>query len=194
MSNFLTFSTIAPRSPVSQAFIWMAEYADGALTEFDDGGEHEFTEIDADRVVRFGLVGQGVKVWFERTTGAFNFAGQHLAFVLEHDDRREALPGVVDVDLITYKRCELNVAAQKPEITGFYVGYKGYTLAGGGCWFKAIVNLNAGETPCIDTSLTFVNDFVGELSLYVNFRKFTTAKLNVRRGESTAVKFTLGGE
>lgn len=190
----LTFSTVKPQSPVDQAFIWLAEYVDGqSLTEFDlvNGVEHEFTEIDQPAVTRFGLIGQGVKVWFERSTGAFNVAGQHVAFVFT-DAVDHALPGSAQLDLITYKRAEFDVKTRRSEVSGFYVGYKTFTNVAGGAWFKAIVSLNAGEVPFVDTTTTFTHDVTGCLSMYVNFKKFASVDITAKRGESANVKFALG--
>ena len=58
--NMLTFSEVNAVSPIpTQPFVWMAEYFSGGLAEFDlaTGTENNFQDIDRDKLLRFGLIG-----------------------------------------------------------------------------------------------------------------------------------------
>ncbi|MDQ0176216.1 hypothetical protein [Bacillus chungangensis] len=97
-------------SPVAQDFIWVAEYPDGTyLSEFDfeTKQENSFYEIKRNQVFRFGLIGHGVNIYFERD-GVLNVAGRRLFISYLHDGKELPLNGsfkfnVKDNDLITYK-------------------------------------------------------------------------------------------
>lgn len=97
-------------SPVAQDFIWVAEYPDGTyLSEFDfeTKQENSFYEIKRNQVFRFGLIGHGVNIYFERD-GVLHVAGRRLFISYLHDGKEVPLNGsfkfnVKDNDLITYK-------------------------------------------------------------------------------------------
>lgn len=69
------------KSPVPQEIIWLAEYSDGTyLSEFDFQTQqpNKFDRIRRQDVIRFGLVGIDVPVYYEVFGGFFNIAGRGI--------------------------------------------------------------------------------------------------------------------
>ncbi|MCY7861159.1 hypothetical protein MOD67_14125 [Bacillus licheniformis] len=124
-------------SPVPQDFIWVAEYPDGThLSEFDfeTKKENSFYRIDRNRLFRFGLIGHGQKIYFERD-GVFNVSGRRLQFLYEVDGKTLPLNGDFKYDtndIITYKDAESSglMSSFKGDgrlsnkITQYNLGYK----------------------------------------------------------------------
>lgn len=98
-------------SPVAQDFIWLGEYLDGThLSEFDlrEGEENNFYRLEKERLVRFGLVGQGLKLYFE-TDGIFYLGGHEVQMFYEVGGKEYRLNGTFMHnyrDVITYKDAE----------------------------------------------------------------------------------------
>jgi hypothetical protein len=97
-------------SPVKkQDFIWIAEYVDGTyLSEFDliTHQSNSFYSIQKDKLIRFGLVGQGMKFYHEINGGFFKLNGQMLMFSYVDENGDEYyLTGHNQLynDIITYK-------------------------------------------------------------------------------------------
>lgn len=95
-------------SPVGQGFVWVGEYSDGTLlSEFDPmtRQENSFYSIRKNDLIRFGLVGYGMKLYHETYGGHFKLNGQMYDFIYETDKERYPLTGqnVMYRDIITYK-------------------------------------------------------------------------------------------
>lgn len=102
-----------PMSPKKdQAYIWMAEYLNGSLTEFElDGSrENNFKDIEKDKLVRFGLIGQGKKFWHEVKGGTFNVMGRRFNFSFKDENgvvyNLTSNGNILQNDIITYKQAE----------------------------------------------------------------------------------------
>jgi hypothetical protein len=123
------------KSPVKQDFIWVAEYPDGThLSEFDfiTKEENSFYKIDRKRVFRFGLLGHGARMFFERD-GVFDIAGRRIFISYLHEGKEIPLNGDFRYnvnDIITYKDAESS---------GLIAGYKGQ-----GRLFNTITQYNFG--------------------------------------------------
>ncbi|AUM65596.1 hypothetical protein C0R09_14265 [Brevibacillus laterosporus] len=123
-------------SPVPQrVFIWLAEYVDGThLSEFDFNTkqENDFYSIDKKTVVRFGLIGQGHKLYYETFGGHFKLGNGQIDLVYKTRDKEYFLTGQNEFyqDLITFKRAEAeinllnNFGELSPIITEYVFGYK----------------------------------------------------------------------
>lgn len=97
-------------SPVRQQdFIWIAEYIDGTyLSEYNliTHQANSFYSIDKNKLIRFGLVGQGMKLYFEVNGGIFKLNGQIIMFTyIDEDGNEYFLTGQNKLynDIITYK-------------------------------------------------------------------------------------------
>lgn len=73
-----------------QDFMWAAEYINGKyLLEFDEktNKENSFYFINKEKLIRFGIVGCGHKMFFNTYDGTFNISGRtiDIQYIDEHD-------------------------------------------------------------------------------------------------------------
>ncbi|MBV6713965.1 hypothetical protein [Paenibacillus chitinolyticus] len=107
----MNFQTLNPYSPVSQALIWLAEYENGEFfSEYDPDTkkEHGFSEIERNKLVRFGQIGLGHRFYYEVSSGTFKIDGKMIELVYKDGDNEYALTGQQQPyrDLIAYKDME----------------------------------------------------------------------------------------
>lgn len=129
-------TTINPYSFVEQDFIWIGEYVDGThLSEYDIQTKEraDFYSIQRDKLLRFGLIGHGMKLYYEAGGGFFKLNGQMYELVYKVGDKEYYLTGQYRPynDVITYKDAEawanLNArdeAAFPSRILAYNFGYK----------------------------------------------------------------------
>lgn len=185
-----TFSEVSAISPVpAQPFIWMAEYFSGGLTEFDldNGKENAFKDIEKEKLVRFGLIGNNKKMWYECQGGTFHIAGRNISVAFEtKDGKRYGLAGNGGEqmrDIITYKRAcaELPVKASiksasqrksgilESKIDAYYYGYKTQMSVDGVKFnFKPIVALPMGKAAYMEVSIMSDTDLDGRIVFIKN--------------------------
>ncbi|SNS21584.1 hypothetical protein SAMN05446037_100663 [Anaerovirgula multivorans] len=145
-------------SPVSQDYVWLAEYYKGGLAEFDFETirENSFYDIEKEKLVRFGLVGRKKKMWFECSRGTFNILGKRVDIRYRTKDNIYELTNqnMYQRDIITYKRAysETNVGGRKKKgkflngIISYSFGYKSEMVIGETTFnFKPIVTLPHGR-------------------------------------------------
>jgi hypothetical protein len=130
------FATVKPYSPVSkQDFIWLAEYADGTqLFEFDmeTGKENLFYDIQKEKLIRFGLIGHGMKLYYEVLGGVFKLHGRMIEVVYRTKEKDIYLTGqkILYNDIIQFKNAYTTFnpynakAGQDSKISQFNFGYK----------------------------------------------------------------------
>ncbi len=119
-------------SPVSQDFIWVAEYADGSnIAEFDllTRKENSFYSIQRDKLIRFGLIGHGMGLYYEVPGGIFKLNGRMIELIYKTKVREYYLTGHAKMynDIITYKDAEAVLkldGTTQSNITQFNFGYK----------------------------------------------------------------------
>lgn len=171
-------------SPVAQDFVWVAEYPDGThLSEFDfdTKEENSFYGIDRKRLFRFGLLGHGQKIYFERD-GIFNIAGRRIQFFYEVDGKMLPLTGDYQYDIndiITFKDAESAglMAGFKGDgqltsrITQYSVGFKANINVGGVNFnFKPIVKMPINQPAYIELRLVADQNLDGKLVIISNGR------------------------
>lgn len=98
-------------SPVDLDFIWVAEYSEGTyLAEYDFQTKepNKFYSIKRDQLIRFGMVGHGMKLFYEVFGGTFKLQGQMIDFVYKDGDEEYPLTGqpLMYNDIITFKDAE----------------------------------------------------------------------------------------
>jgi hypothetical protein len=70
-------------SPVKQDFVWLAEYDDGTFfCEFDflNKKNNNFYHIDRSKIVKFGMIGQNIPMYFSVFGGTFYLDGNMVDF------------------------------------------------------------------------------------------------------------------
>lgn len=178
MEKKLTFNEVNCFSPINtQPFIWMAEYfSEDGLTEFDleTKKENNFSDIQKDKLRKFGLIGQGSKMFFNCNGGAFSIVGKSYSIEVECDGKLYRLNDSSNyiTDVITYKRAEANVsygvksAELRPNITGYFFGYKTKIEVNGVKFnLKPIVSMVAEKPLYLDLSLSADRDM--KITLYI---------------------------
>ncbi|MGG1263864.1 hypothetical protein [Brevibacillus laterosporus] len=102
------FSECNGYSPVTQDFIWLGEYVDGTyLAEFDliTKEENSFYSIQKNKLIRFGLIGHGLKLFFE-ADGIFKLTGRMIEVIYSTPEKDYPLTGNIRTDyndIITFK-------------------------------------------------------------------------------------------
>lgn len=129
------------KSPVRQDLIWCAEYSDGSvMTEFDLDTQkpNNLGDIKKDSVIRFGLLGIDVPIYFETFGGNFNVAGRGITLIYREKGKDYHLigrpimynrfiyfkRGIAELDLTGGRRKKV-IGWGKPEgqITEYTVGH-----------------------------------------------------------------------
>lgn len=160
----------------SQDMIWLAEYKeDGYLTEFDlkTKKSNSFYDIDQDRVKRFGLVGSGHKIWFEKDEGSFHVSGREYDVGYKIDGTLHLLTKqeLHNRDIITYKQAisEVNGTSAESRIVGYYVGYKLEFKADDINFnFKPIISVPVSQAMYVDIHLVADKKLDGKLVIIKN--------------------------
>lgn len=163
-------------SPVLQDFIWVAEYYNGYTSEFDfiTRKENSFYNINREKLVRFGLIGKRLKMWFECYRGTFNVAGKRFDIVYKEGDTLYYLTGqdVYHRDIITFKQAYSDAVFGgrakkgkfKSTIIAYFFGYKSELKIKDVTFnFKPIVKVSADGKIFLDLHLVADRDLNGEL-------------------------------
>lgn len=105
----MTFEKSNGKSHISQDFLWLAEYVSSqSICEFDfqTKKKNDFYKIKKEALSKFGLIGQGMKLFFDINTGFFNLNGNHVMMTYKTKDREYNITGHnlgLYNDIITYK-------------------------------------------------------------------------------------------
>lgn len=78
------------KSFIEQDFIWVAEYINGdQFFEYDPKTKksNDFYHIQRDKLLYFGLIGHGLKLFFNVCGGTFNLQGSEIDFVYKTKDK-----------------------------------------------------------------------------------------------------------
>lgn len=167
-------------SPVSQDFIWVADYIDGThYSEFDFATKQEnpFQGIDRKKLLRFGLLGNGVRLLFE-VSGIFKLAGQMIEVVYKTENKEYYLTGqqIIYNDIISYKDAESSInllggGVSNTSITQYNFGYKAnLNIDDVNFHFKAICKIPHDEQPYMNFWLVANKKLNGVLQIKKNGR------------------------
>lgn len=170
------------KSPVNQDFVWLAEYMNGTeLCEYDvlTKDENSFYSIQRENLLRFGLFGHGMKMYYEVFGGIFKIAGQMIEVIYKVGDKEYYLTGqqAMYKDIITYKNAEATInlfdgkGGMNSNITQFNFGYK-TTLDIDGVQFnfKAITSIPFGNPSYMTFWLVADQELEGKLQIKKNGR------------------------
>lgn len=179
------FQFVFPHSPVDQDFVWLAEYQDNEyLSEYDfiadEEGvkkEHAFQEIEKERLVRFGLVGHGNKMFFEANGGIFKINGAMYEVLYKEGEQEFYLTGQNQCynDIIQYKEAEVLFnpfdpnAEQFKRVAQYNFGYKTELAVHDVNFnFKAICGIPMDGQPFINFWLVSSRELNGRLIMKRN--------------------------
>jgi hypothetical protein len=193
-------------SPVTnQDFIWIAEYVDGTyLSEFDliTHRPNSFYSIDKSKLIRFGLVGQGMKFYFEVGGGIFKLNGQMLMFTyIDENGIEYPLSGHNQLynDIITYKDAytDGNVFAGgsgvlKSVITQYNFGYKTKININDLSFnFQAICCLPYNKPAYMEIKLVANKNINGKLRIYRSGRIVDEIEAPLKEGYAGFTKWVI---
>jgi hypothetical protein len=190
-------------SPVTQDFIWVAEYTDKTnLTEFDYTTKEkvDFYSIDRSRLLSFGLLGHGMTFMFDVVGGTLKLHDKKIDLVyINQSGKRYSLTSNNKIfnDIITYKDAETlinfsNGARPVSGITQYNFGYKTKL-----CFddldfnFKVIVKIPLNKPVNIDLTLVSNRDVKGKLAILKNGTNLDEIPLELLRNLGREVNWTL---
>jgi hypothetical protein len=193
-------------SPVrNQDFIWIAEYVDGTyLSEFDliTHRPNNFYSIDKNKLIRFGLVGQGMKLYFEVGGGIFKLNGQMIMFTyIDENGNEYFLTGQNKLynDIITYKDAHCDGAVffggsgvLQTNISQYNFGYKTKLLINDIAFnFQCICCLPYNHPAFMEIKLVSNKDMNGKLRVYRNNRIVDEIEAPLKEGYAGFTKWII---
>lgn len=210
----LSFTNINAVSPIpTQPFLWMAEYFSGGLVEYDleTGEPNNFKSIDKSKLVRFGLVGNNRKMWYEVVGGSFHIAGRNIGIAYEtKDGKRYVLAGngafnmndpisfkqgYIDISLgmgANKKHTKHSTHTETTRISGYYYGYKNQMkIEDVSFSFKPIVAIPMGKPAYIEVNLVADKDLDGKLIFIRNGKDFESFEGALQAGKTAKINWLI---
>ncbi|OXS74293.1 hypothetical protein B1B04_09200 [Lysinibacillus sp. KCTC 33748] len=168
------FANARSNQAIGIPFNWNADYANGKnYAEYDllTHKKNDFYLIQKNQVIRFGLFGQGMKLFFEMCDGSFNLNGRRIEieYIDENSEVYHLTTNFEDKDLITYKEAYADYnnvqGIQKSNIKSINFGYKTtYKKDDTQFFFQSVVSLPLeNESPFIELKLTSNKSMNGHL-------------------------------
>lgn len=190
------------KSPVQQDFIWLGEYYDGThLAEFDflTKKENNFYDLDRQRLIRFGILGHGMHLYYEVHGGVLKLNGQMVELMYRDGEKEYFLTGRQQMfrDIITYKDAEAffnpnNGRTVKGNITAFNFGYKEQLqIDGVDFGVKVICTVPFNQPAFLTIRLLAGKEMNGELVVRKNNKEVLTLNAPLRQGVGGEVKWVI---
>jgi len=197
-------TTMNPYSFVEQDFIWVGEYIDGTCLpeyDFETKKRQDFYALQRNKLVRFGLVGHGMKLYYEVGGGFFKLNGQVYELVYRSDGKEYYLTGqfVPYNDVITYKDAEAWANLSRSDemkfpsrITAYNFGYKVKLQVDGVKFnFKPIVSIPYNKPAYFDITLVADRDLDGFLVIKKNGTEIAEFRAPLRAGVGGRLKWNI---
>ncbi|MFE6075797.1 hypothetical protein ACFVQB_15095 [Paenibacillus sp. NPDC057886] len=170
------------RSPVPQQYIWVADYYDDTnLTEYDlqTKKSNDFDSIDRDKLISFGIIGQGSQLYYNVANGVFHINQDRFAISYSVSDEELPLTGRTFLynDHIQFKNgsseATLNTKVKegkfKNSIDCFSFGYKKtMNLDDVNINYQCIFSLPDKNIPYLQIKITSDQDLNGQLIIRKN--------------------------
>ena len=198
------FESIKSYSPVKQNFIWIAEYYNGGISEFDIKTKkaNSFYNINKNKLQRFGLIGNGNKMWFECYRGPFNINGNVYNVGYRIKDKGYCLTGqdMFQRDIIAYKKAVSDISFKKNiqagnvvnKIVGYYFGYKTeFKIDDIIFKFKPIICIPVNQSLYIDIHLVSNKDLEGKLLFVKNDKIIDTVFAPLKENVTGGIQWVL---
>lgn len=181
-------------------FNWVADYKDGthfSEYNFNNNSPNSFYDINQQNVARFGLIGQGMKFYFNTASGTFYLNGRRVNIIYEYDGKQIGLTSNEnEKDLITYKQAytEYNnkSGSQKSDIESISFGYK-TTIKEKDIeiFFQPVVKLPFNQSAYMELKLTSNQDLNGELVFISRNKEVDRFKAPLHKGLSGNINWTI---
>ncbi|MEK4025529.1 hypothetical protein [Sporosarcina sp. FSL W7-1283] len=189
----------APQA-INIPFNWVADYFDGSyLSEYDFQSHkpNNFYTVKQDFTLRFGLIGQGMKMYFDNTDGSFHLNGRKVDIVYEFEGKQYVLTcNNEKKDFITYKQAftEYNnrEGRQRSNIESINFGYKTvYKKDDIEMFFQPVVSLPFDSKAFIEIKLTSNKEMNGELVFISRRKEIERFKAPLQVNTSGNMKWTI---
>lgn len=193
----------------TQDFIWVADYYDGThFTEFDmethESDPYRFYAIDKSKLLRFGLIGHGSKMFFEVANGVFNINGHQFRISYVVNDKEYNLNGrsLIYDDIITYKDCVSeavphlmgieNSGAFSDRIVQYNYGYKKKVVLDGiNFQFKTIVSIPFNSEAYMNIKIASDQDLDGKVIIRRGSQVVGEFEAPLMEGHSTNINWIM---
>lgn len=159
-------------------FIWAADLVDGTTIKeiTKEGKRRPFRDIPKNKLVTFGLIGQGMKFYYDASNGIFNLDGRIIEMSYIEGNKEYPLTGYPCYynDPISFKQSYTDInpftgAAVGGGILQYTFGYKTQLKFNDvNINFKPIVHLPMGGKVFIKIRLVADRDMSGNLRVYRN--------------------------
>lgn len=160
-------------------FMFAGEYCDGTfLFEFnpETHGASYISDIIKNKLLRFGMVGEGLRAYFNTFDGKFMFDGNEIEIIYKTKDKEYLLmnPNEIYNDIIYYKNAYSTVGRADVTFCGYNLGYKKKIQFDDGTYFyfKPILHIPLDQPMNFTIGLTANKDLDGDILIRVN--KFKT--------------------
>lgn len=124
---------LSPVKDEGQVYIYFAKYFDGKeIYEYDNEGNHLiFKDVDQSHTKYFGLIGNGMKMYWDISTGIFHLGKNEYIIKISSDDEVVNYLGI-NKDLITFKNAHTDSMINGGTIQGvgnniidaYFIGFK----------------------------------------------------------------------
>lgn len=183
-------------SPIENIdFLWLTEYSDSFITEFDlITKERNYIEnIDREKMKTFGLIGQGLHLLFDVDTGEFIIKGVRFkATFFDYNENREySFMNQLKKynDLIMYKEAESLFCINgktKDNILGYHIGYKSKIDIFS---FKPILHVEYNKPVYFTFRIVSEKDLNGEFRIYKNDNLSLVSKITLDKNKGKEFKW-----
>ena len=124
---------LSPVKDEGQVYIYFAKYFDGKeIYEYDNEGNHlRFQDVNQSHTKYFGLIGNGMKMYWDISTGIFHLGKNEYIIKISSDDEIVNYLGI-NKDLITFKNAHTDSMINGGTIQGvgsniidaYFIGFK----------------------------------------------------------------------
>lgn len=165
-------------------YMFMAEYLDGALLfecHQDMKKGRTVKEVDKNKVIRFGLIGQGLRTYFNIANGIFIHDGNKIEMIYKTKEREYNLTNntMLYNDLIYFKNayteCQHSFTNNRSNasgqvFTGYNYGYKTKLTFDDGTqfYFKPILSIPLNQPTNLNIRLVSNKDLDGVIVIKIN--------------------------
>lgn len=184
-------------------FNWNADYNDGSsYSEYDleTGKKNDYYSIEQSKVLRFGLFGQNMKLFFEMVDGSFNINGRRVEIEFHSKDGEVhyLTSNFKGKDLITYKDASVKYnnieGLQQSIVDSINFGYKTiYSKDELELFFQPIINLPSNDNAFISVKMTPNKNIEGHLVFKTRGVEIERVETSLEANNSYQINWNIKG-
>lgn len=189
-------------SPVKQDFVWVAEYVDGThLAEFDYETKkpNPLYAVSRDKLLRFGLIGNGASMYVEVYGGIFKILGQMLEVEYENNGKvyqltnRAMMYTAVDTKKdVEFAFAPNELGSGKERIIQYRFGYSAtFQVDGINMLFEIYCLIPSNQHAMLEIKLVPSEDMDGQIRIKRNGRDVDVIDAPMAKGAGGSITWTL---